>query len=259
MTRAATVVAVLSAVALLAGCGRSTDDAGSTATPGAVHGEITVFAAASLSESFGELADRFESDHPGTSVVLSLGPSSGLATQITQGAPADVFAAASQATMARVVDAGLAADPTTFATNRMQLVVPAANPARVRGLADLARPGVKLALCQPAVPCGVTAQQVLTAAGVTVTPVTQESDVKAVLAKVRLGEVDAGLVYVTDVRATDDEVRGIEVPTDVNASTAYPIAALKSAQNLPTATAFVDLVLSSTGREVLATAGFGAP
>jgi molybdate transport system substrate-binding protein len=224
-----------------------------------VAGTVTVFAAASLSEAFSGLAREFERSHPGTKVVLSFGPSSGLAQQIVQGAPADVFASASTTNMQQVVDARLVDAPRDFASNVMEIAAPPANPARVTGVADLARSDVKVALCQPQVPCGVVAAKVLANAGVTVRPVTQETDVKAVLSKVSLGEVDAGLVYVTDVRAAGDSVRGIEIPAAVNASTSYPIAALTAAPNRQAARAFVDLVLSGSGRSALAAAGFQTP
>jgi molybdate transport system substrate-binding protein len=259
------VPALAAAVAVvLAGCGlasgnettsSSTSKAGSTAPSGT----ITVFAAASLRESFTTLGRQFESARPGTRVVFSFGPSSGLATQITQGAPADVFASASPKTMAQVTDAGVAASPTVFAQNVLEIAVPAANPAKVAQLSDLARPGVTVALCQPAVPCGATAAKVFAKAGLRVTPVSQEVDVKAVLSKVTLGEVDAGLVYVTDLRAAGAKVRGIRIPDDVNASTSYPIATLTTSANPATAQAFTTYVLSAAGTTALTRAGFARP
>jgi molybdate transport system substrate-binding protein len=251
--------AVLACVALgLSACGGGGARAGSS-TSSSVSGTVTVLAAASLTEAFTTLAHDFERQHPGTKVVLSFGPSSGLAQQVVQGAPADVFASASATTMQQVVDAGDAAAPRSFARNVLEIAVPPANPAGVSRLADLATPTVKVALCQPQVPCGAVAAQVLKKAGVAVRPVTQEADVKAVLSKVALGEVDAGLVYATDVRAAKDAVRGIEIPADVNASTTYPIATLDSAPNPAGAQAFVDLVLSDAGRTALADAGFKRP
>lgn len=245
-----------------AGAGSAASSApagGSAAAARDVRGSITVLAAASLKDTFGELAKQFEAAHPGTTVTLSFGASSALAAQITSGAPADVFAAASTKTMQTVVDAGAASDPTVFATNVMEIAVPAADPAGVTTLADLAKPAVKVALCQAQVPCGVAAGKVLANASIAVTPVTLEPDVKAVLSKVSLGEVDAGIVYVTDVRSAGDRVRGVPIPADVNASTAYPIVTLAAAPNPATARAFVDYVRSSDGRAVLAAAGFGAP
>jgi molybdate transport system substrate-binding protein len=263
-TRAPRAVAVaLSAglaAALVTGCGSS----GSAGTSGGssssgVKGTITVLAAVSLTEAFTTLGHQFEAAHPGTKVVFSFGPSSGLATQITAGAPADVFASASQKNMDQVTSAGAASDPTVFVKNTMEIAVPPNNPAGIASVADLAKKGVKVALCQAQVPCGTVAQQVFTNAKVKVTPVTEEADVKSVLSKVQLGEVDAGVVYVTDARAAGDKVKGIEISSDVNASTSYPIAALSKAANAAGAKAFIDYVLSSAGSSVLTGDGFAAP
>ncbi len=232
--------------------------AASGATRGS-SGSITVLAAASLKESFTAIGAAFEAANPGTKVTFSFGPSSGLAQQIIQGAPADVFASASQKNMQQVVDAKAAADPLPFAKNVLAIAVPPDNPARITALADLARPGVKVALCQSQVPCGDLAQKVLAAAGVTVQPATLESDVKATLTKVQLGEVDAGLVYVTDVRAAGAKVTGIAVPAAADSATTYPIAALTGSVNPTVAKAFVQYVLSDPARAALLGAGFRAP
>lgn len=252
------------AALLLAGCGGSStpaasggSSAGSSST--ALSGTVTVFAAASLKESFTALGTAFEQAHPGVTVTFNFGPSSGLATSITQGNPADVFASASPTNMDSVVKAGDASDPTTFAKNVMEIAVPTSNPAKVAQVSDLARSGVKVALCQAQVPCGKVARQVFSNAKVTVTPVSDETDVKAVLTKVQLGEVDAGVVYVTDVKAAGSKVTGIEIPGDVNASTSYPIATLKKAANPAAAAAFTAYVLSSAGTQELTAAGFEAP
>lgn len=222
----------------LVGCSADEDD---TRT-------LTVFAAASLQESFEELAVKFEGEHDGR-VELNFGPSSGLAEQISSGAPADVFASASTTTMEQVSQ-----DAENFAVNTLQVAVPSDNPAGIDDLDDLANRDVKVALCQPDVPCGVVAAQLLDDAGLTITPATEETDVKAVLTKVRLGEVDAGLVYVTDVIAGGDDVVGIEVPDGVNATTDYPIAVLSDDE---LARAWADLVLSPEGQHVLEEHGFG--
>jgi molybdate transport system substrate-binding protein len=263
MRRSALALTVVAAAGLLlAGCGSS---GGSSVTLAPVSGApvlsgtVNVFAAASLKEAFTTLGQQFEAAHPGTKVVFNFGPSSGLATQITSGAPADVFASASTKNMDQVVNAREATSPTDFAANVMEIAVPPENPANVTRLSDLAKPPVKVALCQKAVPCGVTAAKVLTNAQLTVTPVTQEVDVKAVLTKVALGEVDAGLVYVTDVRAAGARVRGIVIPADVNASTRYPIATLTKAPNKAAAQAFTDYVLSADGARVLTSDGFAKP
>lgn len=263
-----TVTLAVAAGLVLAGCGSSITASGaSSSAPSSsaassseqMSGTVNVFAAASLREAFTRLGQQFEAAHPAVKVVFNFGPSSGLATQIGQGAPADVFASASAKNMGQVVTAGEAASPKDFASNVMQIAVPAKNPAGITALSDLARSGVKVAVCQSAVPCGVTAAKVFTNAKLTVTPVTEEVDVKAVLTKVTLGEVDAGIVYVTDVRAAGDNVRGIEIPTEANASTKYPIATLTKAPNKVAAQAFTDLVLSTDGAGVLTAAGFAKP
>ena len=262
-------VAVLALVAaLLSACGGSSSGGGgaggSTSPPSesagsAVSGQITVFAAASLKEAFTTLGAQFEAAHPGTKVVFSFAASSALAQQITQGAPADVFASASSKNMDQVVSGGEAGHPKSLVRNVMEIAVPPSNPARVATVDDLARRSVKVALCQAAVPCGATALEVFRNAGITVTPVTQEADVKATLSKVELGEVDAGVVYVTDVRAAGAKVKGIQIPATVNASTTYPIAPLSASKNVATAQAFVDYVLSADGLAVLTAAGFAHP
>ena len=265
ITAAGAIAAAVAVGAVaMAGCGSSGAGSGSgggtpATSTGGVTGRITVFAAASLTSAFTGLGKQFEAAHRGTTVRFSFGPSSGLAEQIGQGAPADVFASASGTIMDQVVAADAAADPTTFARNAMEIAVPAGNPAGITGLADLTKPGVKVALCQAQVPCGRVARQVLANAALTVRPVTEEVDVKATLSKVQLGEVDAGVVYVTDVLAAGDKVTGIEIPADVNASTSYPIAALTGSKNAATAQAFVDYVLSADGAAALAGAGFRKP
>ena len=261
MRRVVGRLAALAAVGVLAGCFGS-DDAvprsSGNASP-TITGTITVFAAASLQDAFTELGRTFERKHPGSKVVFNFGPSSGLAQQIGRGAPADVFASASTKTMDQVVAEGDATGPRDFATNTMEIAVPPDNPAGVTSVADLARQDVKVALCQADVPCGATAAKVFEKAQITVTPVTEELDVKAALSKVTLGEVDAGVVYVTDVRAAGDLVRGIVIPDEVNASTTYPIATLVASENQVTAGAFVQAVLSADGIGALAAAGFGRP
>ncbi|MFU8871679.1 molybdate ABC transporter substrate-binding protein [Micromonospora sp. SL4-19] len=252
--RAALAGVAASALALT-GCGG--DDKPAASNGG---GQVTVFAAASLTESFTKLGQDFEDAHPGTTVTFNFAGSSALATQITQGAPADVFAAASPATMKTVTDAGDAADtPVTLVRNQLVIAVAKGNPHRVTGLAGLARPGVKVALCAKQVPCGAAATTALDAAGVQLTPVTLEQDVKGALAKVKLGEVDAALVYRTDVRAATAELDAVEFPESARAVNDYPIVVLKHAGNPDGARAFVDYVRSDAGRAVLTAAGFQAP
>lgn len=220
---------------------------------------VTVFAAASLTETFTALGKAFEKSHPGTSVRFNFGGSSGLAQQITRGAPADVFAAASPATMKQVTGSGLATAPRTFARNRLEIALPNANPGRVRSLKDLANPKLKVVLCAPQVPCGAAAVKALRSAGLTVRPVSQEQDVKAALTKVRLGEADAALVYRTDVKAAAGQVHGIDFPEAANAINDYPIVALSNAPQPTLARDFVQLVLSPTGSDALTRAGFDHP
>jgi molybdate transport system substrate-binding protein len=220
---------------------------------------LRVYGAASLTEAFTELGKQFEKDHPGTKVEFNFGPSSGLVEQIGSGAPADVFASASPANMETAVTAGDAKDPKDFAKNSMEIAVPPDNPAKIADVADLAKPGVKVALCQPQVPCGKVAAEVFANAKVTVKPATEEVDVKSVLTKVSLGEVDAGMVYVTDVQAAAEKVQGVEIAADQNASTTYPIAALEGSKHQKEAAEFVDLVLSDDGVQVLEDAGFESP
>lgn len=249
--------ALLGALALVAGCAAGSPDRGD-ASAAAPTGKVTVFAAASLTDTFTALADQLEQAHPDLDVVLSLGGSSGLAQQVLAGAPADVLATASTDTM-DTVSGDVAAPPVVFARNGLQLVVPAGNPGEVAGLADLADPKLRVALCAPQVPCGEAARNAFARAGVTPAPDTLEQDVRAVLTKVRLGEVDAGLVYRTDVLAAGDTVEGIDLPEQDQVASDYPIAVLDGAPNPVAARAFVDLVLSDAGRKVLKDAGFEVP
>ncbi|WP_459545060.1 molybdate ABC transporter substrate-binding protein [Nocardia sp. X0981] len=240
-------------IAMSAGC--AADDEAEETT--GVRGTLTVFAAASLTETFTTLGDQFEDAHPGLDVVFSFGGSSILAEHIRQGAPADVFAAAALRNMEQVVESGdVTAGPVTFARNRLEIAVPPGNPASISGLGDFGKPEPRIALCAEQVPCGVAAAQVFEAAGVTPQPDTRETDVKAVLTKVALGEVDAGLVYRTDIRAAPETVTGIEFPEAAGAITDYPIAPLAAAPNPAAAQAFVDFVNSPPARAVFTAAGF---
>jgi molybdate transport system substrate-binding protein len=254
---------VVAAVVLLAGCG-SGADAGAAASSGAaddrdVTGTLTVFAAASLTDVFEDLGGRLTADNPDLDVRFNFAGSSALAQQIVQGAPADVFASANEQQMAVVTDEGLAAsDAEIFTSNVLQIAVPAGNPAGVTGLEDFTRADLALALCAPEVPCGSAAGAVFAAAGITPEPDTYEEDVRAALTKVEIGEVDAALVYASDVVAAGDAVEGIDFPEADDAVNIYPLAVLADAPNPGAARAFVDLVHSEEGREALADAGFGA-
>jgi molybdate transport system substrate-binding protein len=247
----------------LVGCG-SGDDAGSAPGGGSgnsrVTGTVTVFAAASLTGAFTRIGKDFEAANPGSKVAFNFAGSSALANQINQGAPADVFASAAPANMKTVTDAGNGVGaPTVFAKNQLVIAVPTGNPQRVTGLSDLTGPGVKVALCAEQVPCGAAAKRALDAAGVKLTPVTLEQDVKAALSKVALGEVDAALVYRTDARAETSDVDGVEFPESAAAVNDYPIVVLKDAPSTAGARAFVAHVMSGAGRAVLTQAGFQAP
>jgi molybdate transport system substrate-binding protein len=253
---------VLAALLALAGCGGSPAEgrAAGSSSSGKLSGTLTVFAAASLTDVFTELGDRLMADNPDLHVQFNFAGSSQLATQLDQGAPADVFASANQAQMTVVTDAGLQdGDPAIFTENVLEIAVPKGNPAKVTGLADFANPDLTLAVCAPDVPCGAAAQKVFEAAGVDARPDTQEEDVKAALTKVELGEVDAALVYATDVIAAGDQVEGIAFPEAEQAINDYPICTLKAAPNPDAARAFVDLVMSDEGKKALEDAGFRAP
>lgn len=252
-----TAIAVAAAALVVGACSSSGGaDAG---TSHALSGSITVLAAASLTDAFTAIGTRFEHAHPGSHVRFSFGASSELAAQVTQDVPADVFASAAPANMHTVVHAGDATKVSDFARNRMEIATPTGNPAHIAAVADLAKPGVKVALCEPQVPCGAVAARVFEKAHVTVRPATLQADVKSTLATVETGEVDAGIVYVTDVRAAGDQVHGVAIPASVNADTAYPITVLKDAGNPALAGAFVRYVRSAAGQRVLAAAGFLPP
>jgi molybdate transport system substrate-binding protein len=246
-------LAVLAVAGLLAaGCGG----------PGGADGgrTLTVFAAASLTDVFTALAEEFEADHPGVDVRTSFAGSSALVQQIANGAAADVFAAADEENMAKVTGAGLAAGtPEVFATNRLQIAVPPGNPAGITSFADLAADGVVVVVCAPQVPCGAATVEVQGSAGVALRPVSEEQDVRSVLGKVRAGEADAGLVYVTDVRSAGGAVTGIAFPEAVDAVNSYPIAVLADAPQPGLAEEFVALVRGAGGRAALDKAGFGVP
>lgn len=260
---AALLAAALSAAAL-AGCApgapETAEDHGGNSGSSALSGSVTVFAAASLKSTFTRLADQFEAAHPGTSVVLSFAGSSDLATQIGQGAPADVFAAADTRNMAKLADAGLLDGPATdFATNTLEIAVPPGNPASIRSFADLARPGVRVVVCAPQVPCGAAAETAEQATGTALSPVSEESSVTDVLGKVISGEADAGLVYATDVLAAGAKVTGIPFAESAGAVNIYPIAAVEPGRNKQLAAAFIDFVTGDAGAKVFSDAGFGAP
>jgi molybdate transport system substrate-binding protein len=258
------------ALLMLAGCsGGDTDiEPSSSQTPTSaqptltqsVEGSITVLAAASLTDVFTALGKSFEDANPGTTVTFSFGASSALATQVLEGAPADVLATANESTMQQVVDGGkVASAAAIFVQNTLEIAVPKGNPAGISSLADLAKPDVLVALCAPEVPCGSAAQKLLELAGVSVTPTTLESDVRAALTKVQLGEVDAALVYKTDVAAGGPDIEGIEIPEAAQVVNSYPIVALNASENPDLAAAFVAYILGPDAAAVFEEAGFDRP
>jgi molybdate transport system substrate-binding protein len=240
------------AALLLAACGGDGTGGAGAGSPA----EIRVFAAASLTAAFTELGRRHTAAE-GTKVTFNFAGSQALATQIRQGAPADVFASADIPSMDKVED--LVGTPQSFASNRLQIVVEKGNPRGIGTLDDLAARDLKVVLAAEEVPAGRYARRVLDRAGVGVTPVSQEDNVKAVVSKVSLGEADAGIVYVTDVAADGDRVQGVDIPRDQNLTATYPIATLKASRTRDRAQAFVDLVLSDQGQRVLHRYGFLPP
>lgn len=208
---------------------------------GGVAGDIVVFAAASLTEAFTRIGEEFERAHPGAAVTFNFAASSELAAQISEGAPADVFASADLANMARLTASGSSVgEPVLIATNRAAIVVAAGNPLGIRTITDVADPDLVVIICAPQTPCGEYAVQLAANAGVTLLPDSYEENVKAVVTKVRLGEADAGVAYVTDIAAAGDDVDGIAVPDGENVVAEYPIAVTTESTNRLVAEAFVD-------------------
>ncbi|MFE5262742.1 molybdate ABC transporter substrate-binding protein [Streptomyces coelicoflavus] len=254
------------ALLALSACSSSDGDSGggsgasSAGGPDKPSGTVNVFAAASLTESFTKLGKDFEEQHPGTKVVFNFGGSDSLAAGITSGAPADVFASASPRTMKVVTDADAAAGtPATFVRNRLEIATLPGNPDGIASLKDLTGDGLKVVLCDRTVPCGAAAQKALTAADLKLTPVSYEEDVKSALNKVVLKEADAAVVYRTDVKAAGEKVEGVEFPESADAVNDYPITLLKDAPNAGAGKAFIELVRSAEGQQVLTEAGFTAP
>ncbi|MFF3847728.1 molybdate ABC transporter substrate-binding protein [Streptomyces sp. NPDC002328] len=259
------------AVALLALSACSSSDDSSSAKSDAsasdsasasdkLSGEVIVFAAASLKESFTTLGKEFEEAHPGTKVTFNFGGSDTLAASITSGAPADVFASASPKTMKIVTDAGDASGtPATFVRNQLAIATLPGNPDKIASLKDLTNPDLKVVLCDKTVPCGAAAQKALEASKLELTPVSYEEDVKSALNKVVLKEADASVVYKTDVKAADDKVQGVDFPESAKAVNDYPITLLEESENVDTSKAFIALVQSAEGQKVLAEAGFLKP
>jgi molybdate transport system substrate-binding protein len=252
---------VMSAAAalLLAACGGVAAQPAASSAP-QVSGNLTVLAAASLTDAFTKIGDDVHRKYPGIATTFSFAGSPTLVTQIQQGAPADVFASADQANMQKVVGGGFAGDtPSVFAHNKLEIAVQAGNPKHVTSVTDLASSAIKVVVCAPGVPCGTYSTTTFGKAGITVKPVSQEPDVKSVLTKVTLGEADAGIVYVTDVqsaRAAHSQVEGVTIPDNLNTTAEYPIAELKTTQSDAAAKVFVDYVLSPAGQATLESFGF---
>ncbi len=263
-------VAALAAVFFMlavAACGSSGNSSGSdtsspspATTASKLTGTLNIFAAASLTKPFNIEKTNLEKADPGLSVTYNFAGSQALATQIQQGAPADVFASADESTMQRLVDAGLVETPRAFAHNRLEIAVAPGNPQHVASLADLEKPGIALVLADASVPAGKYARLAFTKAKLpNPTPASNELDVKSTLSKLTLGEADAVVVYVSDVKAAGDKVLGIAIPDDQNVLATYPIAAVKGSRNLASAEAFVDEIVTGSGRQALAAAGFVPP
>jgi molybdate transport system substrate-binding protein len=234
-------------IASVAGCSGAASEGGEP---------VRVLAAASLADAFEELAARFRTATGGVAVELNFAASSSLREQILAGAPADVFASANEANMSRLVEAGAAVDPVDFVANRLQIAVPPGNAAGVAGLASFAEPELLLGLCAEEVPCGQLARHALSRAGITPSIDTDEPDVRSLLTKVQEGELDAGIVYRSDVLAAGGAVVGIDIPPEANVTTTYPITVLAGAPNPAGGDAFMAFVLSEEGQAILADHGF---
>ncbi|MGL3198514.1 MULTISPECIES: molybdate ABC transporter substrate-binding protein [Curtobacterium] len=252
-----TIAALALAACSSPGAPAATESASSSGAPA---GTITVFAAASLQQTFTTLGDRFEQAHPGTTIRFSFAGSSDLVTQIRNGAPADVFASADEANMDKIVKTDVAAgSPRDFATNTLEIAVAPGNPQHITGLDDLTRSGLQVVTCAEPVPCGAATAKVERATGVDLRPVSEEQSVTDVLGKVESGQADAGLVYVTDVEGSGGKVDGVRFDEASSAVNTYPIGVLEESTDPELAKAFTAYVLSDAGQKVLADAGFGKP
>jgi molybdate transport system substrate-binding protein len=243
----------------LIGCSAKSPSSSPT-QPSQASGKIVVLAAASLKTAFTQISQQFKTDNPGSSVDFEFAGSSELATQLSQGATADVFASADTAQMDKVVKAGLTAGaPTNFASNTLVIVTAPGNPKHIGTLADLARPGLSVVTCQQPVPCGSATQRIEGSTGIHLNPVSEELSVTDVLSKVTTGQADAGLVYITDAHSAGSKVTTVNFPEAAGAVNVYPIAVLKNAPQAALAQKFVALVTGDKGQDVLAQAGFAKP
>ncbi len=251
---------VAAAALILAACSSSSSSTPSASGSAKLSGTLVVFAAISLTDAFNKISAQFEKANPGVSVKINYNGSSSLATQINQGAPADVFASASPTNMKVVTDAGDATGPPqVFTSNTGEIMVESGNPMHIKTVSDLANSKVKTVVCAPAVPCGALAQKIFKNAGVTVKPVSEEQNVGGVVTKVTLGEADAGIVYVTDVKANEKDAAGVPIPANQNDVTEYPIVEVKGAPNAAAAKAFISYVVGPNGQQVLTGFGFMPP
>ena len=241
----------LACVVFLAACG-------SSGSPNAsLSGTASIFAAASLTDSFKALGTTFQTAHPGATVQFNFAGTPTLVTQIEQGAASDVFASADTTNMDKLkADGFTSGSAQVFAHNKLEIVVAAGNPKGIRGLADLAKPGVIYITAAATVPAGKYALQILASAGVKVTPKSLETDVKSVVSKIELGEADAGIVYVTDVKAAGSKVSGVPIPDSVNVIATYPIVTVKGSKNSALGKAFIAYVLSADGQATMQSFGF---
>jgi molybdate transport system substrate-binding protein len=263
------VVPIMVVLALLVGAcssGSATKASTATSTTGAppttaaaIAGSLSVFAAASLTGAFNAAKTKLTTADSGLTLTYNFAGSNALVTQITQGAPADVFASADTKNMQKLVDAGLVGPPVTFAKNKLEIAVAAGNPKNITGLADLAKPGVSVVLEAVGVPAGDYTRQVLASQHLAVTPKSLETDVKSAIAKVTTGEADATVVYVTDVTAAGPKVAGVTVPDNLQPSITYPIAVVKATKNQAGAQAFVNSAVSGDVQKALEAAGFLPP
>ena len=255
------IAAAAALLLVVSGCG-SSDEASSPSSTSSTDGggKLIVFAAASLKKSFTEIGENFKTDNPGTDIEFSFAGSSDLVTQLTQGAPADVFASADTKNMDKAAQAELlAGDPVNFASNTLTIVAAPGNPKKIASFRDLTQPGLSVVVCAPQVPCGSATEKVEQATGVQLNPVSEESQVTDVLNKVTTGQADAGVVYVTDAQGAGDKVTAVPFPESADAVNTYPIAVLEQSKNPELAQKFVDAVNDEAGQKVLNAAGFAKP
>ncbi|WP_234816322.1 molybdate ABC transporter substrate-binding protein [Mycolicibacterium agri] len=251
MPKSSSLSLVLAAVLLLVGCSSSEEESQNT---------ITVFAAASLKDSFTEIGEQFKTDNPDASVEFNFAGSSDLVTQLVQGAGAEVFASADTNNMVKAEQADLVdGEPVNFASNVLTIVTAPGNPQQIASFADLTKPDVSVVVCAAQVPCGSATEKIEAATGTQLNPVSEESSVTDVLNKVTSGQADAGVVYVTDARAAGDKVATVEIAESGAAVNTYPIAVLKDAPQKDLAKKFVETVTGEYGQKVLSEAGFGKP